>query len=54
MARAVVESYLKLLQGNPVDRPIVRPTLLNVRIKVVTAFSKKVWIGRGVFRLFMS
>ena len=51
MARAVVKVILKFasLQGNPVDRPIVRPTLLNLRIKVGTAFYKKVWVSRGVF-----
>ncbi len=54
--RAVVKVILEFasLQGNPDDRPIVRPTLLNVRIKVGTAFYKKVWVSRGVFRPFMS
>lgn len=44
MARA---SYLGLLQGNPVDRLIVRPTLVDLRIEVGT-------VSRGVFCLFMS
>lgn len=52
--RAVVRGYVKLLQGNPVNRLIVRPTLLDQRIEVGMDFWKKVSVSRGMSRLFMS
>lgn len=46
--------YLQLLQGDPIDRLTVRPTLLDLRIETGTDFWKKFLVSRVVSRLFMS